>query len=155
MFVRVVTFAYLDSVDECSMYFPSLVVMETGGRKGRKEEISRDELHATLSKCFGTDKIHSEYGMAELLSQAYSPGDGKFFSPPWMKVLIRNLDDPFTYFSAPNKRGGVNIIDLANIYSCSFIETEDYGYTCDDSSFVILGRIKDSERRGCNMLLED
>ncbi len=149
-----VSFALLDFAEKFSLDFPSLIVMETGGMKGRKEEIDRADLHSILNKCFGTDKIHSEYGMAELLSQAYSFGDGKFLTPPWMKILIRNLEDPFSYYSLPNKRGGINIIDLANIYSCSFIETEDLGYICDDSTFVILGRIKDSQRRGCNMLIE-
>ena len=128
--------------------------METGGMKGRKEEISRDDLHAKLKNGFGVDLIHSEYGMAELLSQAYSCGDGIFKTPPWMKVVIRDLNDPFNYINEYNKLGWINIIDLANINSCSFIETQDCGYNISATEFVVNGRIKDSERRGCNMLIE-
>jgi len=160
-----VSFALLDFVSWLKqesghkLEFPDLIVVETGGMKGRGEELSRDELHSRLTEAFGVDKIHSEYGMAELLSQAWSKGDGLFFTPPWMKILIRDLNNPFRLLSEGErggnniKRGGINIIDLANIYSCSFIETEDMGMTCSDGSFKIFGRIKNSELRGCNFLM--
>ncbi len=160
-----VSFALLDFVSwlkldsALKMEFPDLIVVETGGMKGRGEELSREELHSRLKEGFGVDKIHSEYGMAELLSQAWSKGDGLFFTPPWMKILIRDLNNPFRLLSngeiAGNniKRGGINIIDLANIYSCSFIETEDMGMNYSDGSFKIFGRIRNSELRGCNLLI--
>lgn len=150
-----VSFALLDFVANYSINFPNLIVIETGGMKGRGEELSREELHSRISKGFGVKEVHSEYGMAELLSQAYSVGDGVFNSPNWMKVVIRNLYNPFEYYlnGADSPLGGVNIIDLANINSCSFIETEDLGYSFSNGSFTIEGRIKESELRGCNMLL--
>ena len=149
-----VSFALLDFVEQYNINFPELIVMETGGMKGKREEISRDHLHDALKSGFGVDKVHSEYGMAELLSQAYSYGDGIFTTPPWMRIIIRDLNDPFNYISDINKLGGINIIDLANINSCSFIETQDCGYKLSDNTFIIKGRINNTERRGCNMLIE-
>lgn len=188
-----VTFALLDFCTQYSVSFPELIIMETGGMKGRGKEVTREELHRTLYKGFGTRNIHSEYGMAELMSQAYlvgsySPTDSNsqispagndtsadtlFFTPPWMKILIRNLNDPFSYNCAQNgaasSLGAINIIDLANVWSCSFIETEDVGRVVDieqakhsvgkefaflTNAFTVEGRLKDSERRGCNMLIE-
>ena len=137
--------------------FANLIIMETGGMKGRGKELTRKELHNTLATGFGTSQIHSEYGMAELLSQAYSLKDGKFQTPPWMKIFTRDLMDPFKIVK---NSGGINIIDLANINSCCFIETEDRGtveHICGTSqngrTFTIDGRIKNSELRGCNMLI--
>lgn len=131
-----------------------LTVMETGGMKGRKEEISRTCLHDTLSAAFGLQKIHSEYGMCELLSQAYSDGDGIFRTPSWMRVVVKDMYDPFRN-AQTGEKGVINIIDLANINSCSFIETEDLGKSYPDGSFTIEGRLPDAERRGCNMLVEN
>jgi hypothetical protein len=149
-----VTFALLDFVQKYPLDFPSLKVIETGGMKGRQRELSREEVHQTLSAGFGTNKISSEYGMAELLSQAWSDGQGLFTPPPWMRIIIRDNTNPFA--PAPEgQEGGVNIIDLANIYSCSFIETMDKGIKEAGESFRITGRIKNSEIRGCNLLLED
>ncbi|EKD30806.1 MAG: hypothetical protein ACD_77C00476G0009 [uncultured bacterium] len=147
-----VSFALLDFANEYKIEFPELIVMETGGMKGRGKEIERDELHKILKNCFGVENIHSEYGMAELLSQAYSSGDGVFQTPPWMEILIRDLNNPFR-IAGTGKRGGINIIDLANVNSCSFIETEDMGIKTAGNGFKILGRIKNSELRGCNLLL--
>lgn len=128
-----------------------LFVIETGGMKGRREEIIREELHKTLCEKFGVKKIHSEYGMTELLSQAYSNGDGIFNCPPWMKVFVRDVNDPFQIL--PNgKTGALNIIDLANIHSCSFIATQDVGRVPKDGSFEVLGRMDNSDLRGCNLL---
>src|SRR5690606_33602135 len=121
-----VTYALLDFIKVYQLDFPELIVIETGGMKGRRKEIIREELHSVLSKGFGVDYIHAEYGMTELLSQAYSKGKGLFECPPWMKVLIRELNDPFSY-KKTNATGGINIIDLANINSCSFIATQDLG----------------------------
>ena len=149
-----VSFALLDFVEKYKVEFPSLTVMETGGMKGRGTEISRDKLHAILANGFGVDRIASEYGMAELLSQAYSYGEGLFRTPPWMRIVIRDLNNPFRLIGN-DKTGGINIIDLANINSCSFIETEDMGIKKSGDVFTISGRISDSERRGCNMLIED
>ena len=151
-----VAFALLDFTEKYMMEGPNaswLTVMETGGMKGRREELSREELHRRLSSGFGLSAIHSEYGMCELLSQAYSSGDGIFRTPAWMKVIIRDINDPFRE-SAPGERGIIHIIDLANRNSCSFIETEDTGRAWTDGSFTVDGRLQGSERRGCNMLLE-
>ncbi len=126
--------------------------METGGMKGRKKELIREELHQLLKNGFGVEAIHSEYGMTELLSQAYSQGNGRFFAPKWMKVLIRETEDPLTLQKA-GKTGGVNIIDLANIHSCSFIATQDLGKVHTDGSFEILGRFDHSDIRGCNLMV--
>ncbi|TAL57760.1 MAG: acyl transferase [Bacteroidetes bacterium] len=129
----------------------SLFVLETGGMKGRKEEITREELHKTLCTKFGATKIHSEYGMTELLSQAYSKGNGIFTSPPWMKVLIRDLNDPFSFLPS-GRTGAINIIDLANSNSCAFIATQDVGRIHKNGSFEVLGRMDNSDLRGCNLL---
>lgn len=131
----------------------SPIILETGGMKGRKEEMTREELHKSLSEKFGVKKIHSEYGMTELLSQAYSKGDGVFNCPPWMKVLIRDPNDPFSFLS-PGKTGAINIIDLANINSCSFIATQDVGRVYKNGSFEVLGRMDNSDLRGCNLLAQ-
>ncbi|MFI3331631.1 MAG: acyltransferase [Rikenellaceae bacterium] len=127
------------------------IIMETGGMKGRREELSKDEFHAILTSGFGCESIHSEYGMAELTSQAYSFGGGIFRAPGWMKILIRDLNNPFAI--GESTRGGVNIIDLANIYSCAFIQTQDIGRVFKDGTFSILGRNEHSEIRGCNLLV--
>ncbi|MFD0767024.1 acyl transferase [Mucilaginibacter lutimaris] len=147
-----VTFALLDFIDTYQINFPKLIVMETGGMKGRRKEMIREELHASLSAGFGVDAIHSEYGMTELLSQAYSKGEGIFNCPPWMKIVTRDTNDPFTLLGR-DKTGGVNIIDLANINSCSFIATQDLGRVYADGSFEILGRFDNSDIRGCNLLI--
>lgn len=153
-----VSFALLDFIAEYPIRFPDLIVMETGGMKGRGKELSRDELHRMLSRGFGTSGIHSEYGMAELLSQAYSQGGGRFLTPPWMRIYIRDHYDPFRYLAPESRsgvKGGINIVDLANINSCSFIETEDAGTLYPDGSFSVDGRLREAELRGCNLLLED
>lgn len=129
-----------------------VIVIETGGMKGRREEITREELHQTLCEKFGVKKIHSEYGMTELLSQAYSKGDGIFNCPPWMKVLVRDVNDPFQILTH-GKTGALTIIDLANTHSCSFIATQDIGRTHRNGSFEVLGRIDNSDLRGCNLLM--
>ncbi len=128
------------------------IIMETGGMKGKRREMIREELHQVLCSSFGVKLIHSEYGMTELLSQAYSTGEGKFNCPPWMRILIRDANDPFTFLSH-QQTGGINIIDLANINSCSFIASQDLGKTFDDGSFEILGRFDASDVRGCNLLV--
>jgi hypothetical protein len=147
-----VTFALLDFVEHYSIDFPELIVMETGGMKGRRKEMIREALHQTLCKGFGVDAIHSEYGMTELLSQAYSKGDGIFNCPPWMKVITRDTNDPISNL-ANDKTGGINVIDLANINSCSFIATQDLGKVYADGSFEVLGRFDNSDIRGCNLLI--
>jgi hypothetical protein len=147
-----VTFALLDFVDSYQLDFPELIVMETGGMKGRRKEMIREELHAQLCAGFGVSTIHSEYGMTELLSQAYSKGEGVFYCPHWMKVITRDVNDPITLVKN-GKVGGVNIIDLANINSCSFIATQDLGSVRADGSFEILGRFDNSDIRGCNLLI--
>jgi hypothetical protein len=142
-------------LDFASTYSPRLVnglVMETGGMKGRKKELIREELHDKLCEAFKVEMIHSEYGMTELLTQAYSGGHGIFRSPPWMKVLVRDINDPLDYLPA-GQTGGINIIDLANLNSCSFLSTQDLGKLHDDGSFEILGRFDDSDMRGCNLLV--
>lgn len=126
--------------------------METGGMKGRRKEIIREELHDILCKGFGVSKIHSEYGMTELLSQAYSLGDGVFECPPWMDILIRDTEDALSYIET-GKTGGINVIDLANINSCSFIATQDLGKKYANHSFEVLGRFDNSDIRGCNLMV--
>ncbi|MCL2562316.1 MAG: acyltransferase [Rikenellaceae bacterium] len=128
------------------------IVMETGGMKGRREEMSKEELHAILCHAFGVGEIHSEYGMAELSSQAYSGGRNIFRTPPWMRVSVRDLNDPFARLPA-GARGGINIIDLANLSSCAFIQTHDVGLVHSDGSFSVFGRADRSEIRGCNLLV--
>jgi len=122
--------------------------------KGRRKEITRQELHSILKKGFNVETIHSEYGMTELLSQAWSKGNGIFHSPPWMKILIRDTQDPLTIWNKPDKTGGINIIDLANFNSCSFIAVNDLGKLHEDGGFEVLGRFDDSDIRGCNLLVE-
>lgn len=147
-----VSFALLDLVENYSIQLnDKIIVMETGGMKGRRKEMIRQELHETLKKGFGVSQVHSEYGMTELLSQAYSKGNGIFRCPPWMRISIRNPEDPLTFLDQ-NKTGGVNIIDLANINSCSFIATQDLGKVYYDTSFEILGRFDNSDIRGCNLM---
>ena len=145
------TSALMDFSELFPIHFPDLVVMETGGMKGRRKEIIREELHVVLCERFGVKQIHSEYGMTELLSQAYSKGNGVFSCPKWMKILIRDATDPMTLMK-PGKAGGINIIDLANFNSCSFIATQDLGKLHDDSRFEVLGRFDHSEMRGCNLM---
>lgn len=147
-----VTFALLDFVAHYQIDFPDLIVMETGGMKGRRKEMIREELHDILCRGFGVSAIHSEYGATELLTQAYSKGEGIFNAPPWMKIITRDTNDPFTLVET-GKTGGVNIIDLANINSCSFIATQDLGRVYADGSFEILGRFDNSDIRGCNLLI--
>ena len=147
-----VSFALLDLIEKYTFQLKNTVVMETGGMKGRRKELTRSELHQNLSKGFGVEKIHSEYGMTELLSQAYSKGDGRFSCPPWMFVNTRESEDPFQNLGF-EKTGGLNIIDLANRDSCSFIATQDLGKTFSDGTFEVLGRFDDSEIRGCNLMV--
>jgi len=147
-----VSFALLYLAENYKLQLNNTIVMETGGMKGRRKELTREELHAFLCYRFGVEKVHSEYGMTELLSQAYSKGDGRFFCPPWMEVQIRDPYDPFTRLQN-GRPGGINIIDLANYYSCSFIETQDIGIAYDDGSFEVLGRMDYADIRGCNLML--
>jgi len=147
-----VTFALLDLAEKYQLHNPDMIVMETGGMKGRRKELIREEIHQLLCSAFHVPSIHSEYGMTELLSQAYSPGDGIFHSPPWMKVLTRDINDPLTLIGN-GKPGGLNIIDLANIHSCSFIATQDLGKTHIDGSFEVLGRYDTSDIRGCSLMV--
>ncbi len=147
-----VTYALLDLAEKFPVNFPELIVMETGGMKGKRKEMVREELHGILKSSFGVDKIYSEYGMTELLSQAWSKGDGLFETPPWMKVMIRDTNDPLSLLPH-NRTGGVNVIDLANIHSCSFIETKDLGKLHPEGRFEILGRFDNSDVRGCNLMV--
>jgi phenylacetate-coenzyme A ligase PaaK-like adenylate-forming protein len=147
-----VSFALLDLAEKYSPDLSGVIVMETGGMKGRRKEMTREELHSVLRQGLNVKIIHSEYGMTELLSQAYSKGDGIFYCPPWMKILIRDPADPLSVFSSPGRTGGINIIDLANIHSCSFISTGDLGKIHDDGGFEVLGRFDNSDIRGCNLL---
>ena len=147
-----VSFALLDFAEKYKISLNSnCVVMETGGMKGRRKEIVRSELHSVLRECFSVDEIHSEYGMTELFSQAYSRGNGLFECPYSMRVLTKEVSDPFA-LAKTGKTGQVNIIDLANIDTCAFIETSDLGQVHEDLSFEILGRRDVSDRRGCNLL---
>ncbi|HBQ82802.1 MAG: acyl transferase [Bacteroidetes bacterium GWF2_41_9] len=147
-----VSFALLDLAEERAPDLSGVIVMETGGMKGRRKEVTRYELHSILKKRFNVKAIHSEYGMTELLSQAYSKGEGIFYCPPWMKIVLRDTQDPLTTFTEPGRTGGINIIDLANIYSCSFIATGDLGRLHEDGGFEVLGRFDNSDIRGCNLL---
>ena len=146
-----VSYALLELSELDSFNLENWVIMETGGMKGRRKEMVRQELHQQLKTAFNVDAIHSEYGMTELLSQAYSKKNGLFKTPPWMKFIIRDFEDPYS-LAKINSSGGINIIDLANIYSCSFIETQDIGKEVEKDSFEILGRFDQSEVRGCNLL---
>ncbi len=145
-----VTFALLDLAEKFPQPLEHTIIMETGGMKGRKREMIREEVHQLLKTAFGVPAIHSEYGMTELLSQAYSKGEGIFSCPPWMKVLLRDEEDPFTVTT--KGKGIINVIDLANIYSCSFLATDDAGMVYDDGSFEVLGRVDGSDLRGCSLL---
>ena len=147
-----VSFALLDLAEQFPMHLKNTIVMETGGMKGRRKELIREELHQILKKGLGVNKIHSEYGMTELLSQGYSKGDGIFKTPSWMKIITRDTEDPLT-IQSNGKTGGINVIDLANIYSCSFIATQDLGKTYPNGTFEVLGRIDDSDIRGCNLMV--
>ena len=147
-----VTFGLLDFAEVYKMEFPELIVMETGGMKGRREELTRPEVHERLCAAFGVAKIHSEYGMTELLSQGYSKGDGIFELPPWMKMYTRDVYDPLKLLQ-PGRSGAVNIIDLANLNSCSFIATNDLGIVNDNGTFEIMGRVDNAEIRGCNLMV--
>ncbi len=147
-----VSYALLDLIALEQLHLTNTVVMETGGMKGRRKEMIRKELHHQLKQGFGVPKIHSEYGMTELLSQAYSKGDGLFKCPPWMQVVIRDSEDPLTYLQQ-GRTGGINIIDLANINSCSFIATQDLGKVFNNGTFEVLGRFDHSDIRGCNLMV--
>lgn len=147
-----VSFALLDLAESFNFKLKNTIVMETGGMKGRRKEMIRAELHAVLKKAFGVETIHSEYGMTELLSQAYSAGNGVFECPPWMKILIRDPEDAMSLLPS-GKSGGINVIDLANINSCSFIATQDLGKDLGAGKTTILGRFDNSDIRGCNLLI--
>ncbi len=146
-----VSYALLDLVERYNPDLSSCIIMETGGMKGKRKEIPKSELHAILKKGLNVNEIHSEYGMTELLSQGYALSDGKFEIPKWMKVLTREYNDPFSYTT--KKSGGLNIIDLANVYSCSFIATQDLGKVFSNH-FEVLGRFDNSDIRGCNLLVQ-
>lgn len=147
-----VSFALLDLIEKHQLELNNTIVMETGGMKGRRREMVREELHGLLRAGFGVQAIHSEYGMTELFSQAYSKGGGRFNAPPWMKVLIRDINDPLSLLKS-GRTGGVNIIDLANLHTCSFLATKDLGRIKPDSSYEILGRYDHSDVRGCNLMI--
>ena len=147
-----VTFALLDLIERQQFKLQNTIIMETGGMKGRRKEMIRNELHEILCAGFGVSKIHSEYGMTELLSQGYSSGDGVFDCPPWMKILARDTEDALTMVGT-NKTGGLNVIDLANYNSCSFIATQDLGKVDNNGSFEVLGRFDHSDIRGCNLMV--
>jgi phenylacetate-coenzyme A ligase PaaK-like adenylate-forming protein len=154
IFLLGVSFALLDLAENHSSDLSGVIVMETGGMKGRRKELTRSELHSILKEKLNVASIHSEYGMTELLSQAYSKENGIFYCPPWMKILIRDPMDPLTLYFEPGNTGGINIIDLANINSCSFIATGDLGRVHGDGGFEVLGRFDNSDIRGCNLMVE-
>lgn len=147
-----VTYALLDLIEKQNFQLKNTIIMETGGMKGKRKEMIREELHDLLCRGFGVSEIHSEYGMTELLSQAYSLGDGIFECPPWMEILIRDTEDALSYVAA-GKTGGINVIDLANVNSCSFIATQDLGKKYPNHSFEVLGRFDHSDIRGCNLMV--
>ncbi|MBF2707069.1 LuxE/PaaK family acyltransferase [Flavobacterium soyangense] len=147
-----VTYALLDLIEKQPFQLQNTIIMETGGMKGKRKEMIREELHEQLCKGFGVTAIHSEYGMTELLSQAYSLGNGVFECPSWMQILVRETEDALTYVSH-GKTGGINVIDLANINSCSFIATQDLGKKNPNNSFEVLGRFDNSDIRGCNLMV--
>lgn len=148
-----VSYALFDLVEQHWFKLNNTIVMETGGMKGRRKEMIREELHEILKKGFGVEAIHSEYGMTELLSQAYSKGNGIYKTPPWLRILIRDVNDPRSVLSYA-QTGGINIIDLANIYSCPFIATSDLGKLHEDNTFEVLGRFDNSDIRGCNLMIQ-
>jgi phenylacetate-coenzyme A ligase PaaK-like adenylate-forming protein len=147
-----VTFALLDLIEKHQFQLQNTIIMETGGMKGRRKEMIREELHQQLCAGFGVTAIHSEYGMTELLSQAYSLGEGVFECPSWIQILVRDTEDALTYIPQ-GKTGGINVIDLANINSCSFIATQDLGKKNPNNSFEVLGRFDNSDIRGCNLMV--
>ncbi|HAA22902.1 MAG TPA: acyl transferase [Cytophagales bacterium] len=146
-----VTFALLDLVEQFPQAWPEVVVVETGGMKGRRKEITRAELHRTIKEGLGVQQVYSEYGMTELMSQAYTAGGMYFHAPPWMRVQLRDVNDPLSP-AAPSRPGGINVIDLANAHSCAFIETMDIGRVGEGNSFEVLGRFDHSDIRGCNLM---
>lgn len=146
-----VSFALLDLIEHGSFKLKHTHIMETGGMKGRRKEMVREELHTILMEGFGVERIWSEYGMTELLSQAYSDGKGVFQSPPWMKIMTRDPEDPLTWVKGAT--GGINVIDLANVHSCSFIATQDLGRSLENGTFEVLGRFDNSDIRGCNLMV--
>ena len=148
-----VSYALWDLAEQYAPKFSNTIVMETGGMKGQREELPKAEFHKILCSAFGVEKIHSEYGMAELTSQAYSSGDGVFRAPGWMRVVVRDVNNPLKMLPA-GSRGAVSIIDLANVWSCAFIATQDVGRTFVDGSFMIEGRLSGSDIRGCNLLVQ-
>lgn len=151
-----VTFALLDFAAAFPMHLQHTIVMETGGMKGRRKELTRSEVHAFLKNAWGLNEVHAEYGMTELLSQAYSKGKGIFYCPPWMKIILRAEDDPLSttdHNGNPLKQGLINVIDLANKYSCSFIATDDMGILHDDGGFEVIGRVDNSDIRGCSLMV--
>ena len=147
-----VSFALLDLAEGFPKKLEQTIIMETGGMKGKRKEMLKEEVHQILKTAFVTKNIHSEYGMTELLSQAYSKGSGVFETPNWMKIMIRDINDPFAILEN-NKTGGINVIDLANINSCSFIATQDLGKKTANNKFEVLGRFDNSDLRGCNLLI--
>ena len=147
-----VTYALLDLAEVFPQKLDHIIIMETGGMKGQRKELLKEEIHSILKHSFATENIHSEYGMTELLSQGYSKGNNIFKTPPWMKILTRDVNDPLSIIN--NKTGGINVIDLANIYSCPFIATQDLGRAFDDGSFSVLGRFNNADVRGCNLLVQ-
>jgi phenylacetate-coenzyme A ligase PaaK-like adenylate-forming protein len=149
-----VSHALLDLAEKYSPDLSDVIVMETGGMKGRRKELTREELHMILKGKFNLQAIHSEYGMTELMSQAYSQGEGIFYTPPWMKIVIRDPHDPLSIYAEPGKSGGISIIDLANIDSCAFIAAGDLGKLHNDGGFEVSGRFDSSDIRGCNLLIE-
>jgi hypothetical protein len=146
-----VTFALLDFAEQFPIDLSGMIVMETGGMKGKRKEMIRAEVHATLKGQLNLTHIHSEYGMTEILSQAYSTREGVYTCPPWMKIVLSDPNDPLTILP-PGKTGLINIIDLANIHSCAFIQTSDIGKTYPDGSFEVLGRMDQSDVRGCSLM---
>ena len=148
-----VTYALLDLAEQYAPKLHDTIVMETGGMKGRRKELPKAELHKVLCEAFGVEKIHSEYGMAELMSQGYSSGDGLFRVPRWVQILIRDVNDPFARLEC-RRRGAIDIIDLANLHSCAFLATQDMGIRYDDGSFRLEGRVQASDIRGCNLLVQ-
>lgn len=147
-----VSFALLDLFEKYQLELKHTNIMETGGMKGKRKELTREELHQYIKKKSGVKAVHSEYGMTELLSQAYAKNDGIYSAPPWMKILIKDINDPFETLPY-NKTGAINVIDLANIHSCSFIATQDLGKRHSNGTFEILGRFDNSDIRGCNLLV--
>jgi phenylacetate-coenzyme A ligase PaaK-like adenylate-forming protein len=147
-----VTYALLDLAAQYPIDFPEMIIMETGGMKGRRKEMIREEVHDRLKNAFQVTSVHSEYGMTELLSQAYSSGEGIYSCPPWMRVLIREMNDPLC-LAGKNQSGGINVIDLANVHSCAFVAIQDIGRLNDENHFEVLGRFDQAQIRGCNLMV--